>query len=859
MIPAADSGCYHCGLPIPPGVVLRMEIDGRARAMCCAGCIAVAELIGESGLNAYYRYRDAPGANPEAAAAQLDELLRYDAPALQKSFVRDGDGDARSVTLSIEGMRCAACVWLLERHLRAQPGVLEARVNLGAGRAEVSWNDAETRLSALLTEVARLGYAARPYRPDWQEAARRDEYRSALRRLVVAGLGAMQVMMYGVGLYAGALEGMGEEHRVLLRVVSGLVATPILFYSARPFFSGAWRDLHNRRLGMDVPVALALAIAYAASVYATVMRSGEVYFDSVAMFVFFLSVGRFVEMRARQRAADAVDAALRRPPETATRLAGDGAAEVVSIYELAPNDRVLVRPGETFPVDGRIVAGSGWVNESMLTGEHWPRARQAGDEVAGGTQNGESPLTVVALRTGADTAWSAIVRLVDLAGQARPGIARLADRVAHVFVPAVLTVSLATWLAWWQIDPSRAFWVALSVLVVTCPCALSLATPAALTAAAGGALRRGLLLRSGNALEVLQRTTHVVFDKTGTLTLGRFRRRGTQPLAELDDARCVALAAALERYSEHPIARAFDDVDASLLTARDVTASAGAGVEGVIDGRRLRIGAPSWVRALSSGAAAPSDSADVLLGDDLGPLCRFELEDTPRPGARETVARLRAAGLGVSVVSGDAPGAVAALAASLGIADARAAASPADKLRIVQDLQRAGAVVLMVGDGVNDAPVLGAAQVSIAMGGGTDLARSRADGVLLKEDLAAIADVVDLARATRRVMRQNLAWSISYNLLALPLAAMGHITPWWAALGMSLSSLVVVLNAVRLGRPPRDGRGAVPIARATSVTTAAQAPNGSSAMTAAPASSVRASSAPAAAGAPVRLARELAA
>ncbi|MFN2376687.1 MAG: heavy metal translocating P-type ATPase, partial [Candidatus Binatia bacterium] len=572
---AAAGDCFHCGLPIPPGVVLGAVVDGEARPMCCAGCVAVAELIGERGMTAYYRYREEPGANPEAASAMLGELLCYDQAALQKSFVRSGSGDERSATLSIEGMRCAACVWLIEKHLRRQPGVVDVAVSLGAGRAELTWREDETRLSALLAEVARLGYVARPYRPDWQEQARSDEYRSALRRLVVAGLGAMQVMMYAVGLYAGALEGIAESHRLLLRVVSGLVATPILLYSARPFFSGAWRDLRNGSLGMDVPVALALAIAYASSVYATALDTGEVYFDSVAMFVFFLSAGRFVEMLARQRAAAAVEAALRRPPETATRLTDTGASALVSIHDLVPGDRVLVRPGETFPADGRIVAGRGWVNESMLTGEHWPRDRREGDEVAGGTQNGESPLTVLALRTGADTAWSAIVRLVDLAGRSRPGLVRLADRVAHVFVPAVLLVSVGTFVVWLQREPSQAFWVALSVLVVTCPCALSLATPAALTAAAGGALRRGLLLRSGHALEVLQRTTHVVFDKTGTLTVGRFRRRAVRRLGDLEEARCLALAAALERWSEHPVARAFDDIDAGSTAAGDAASLVG--------------------------------------------------------------------------------------------------------------------------------------------------------------------------------------------------------------------------------------------------------------------------------------------
>jgi Cu2+-exporting ATPase len=824
-----NGACFHCGLPIPEGLTLSAVIDGQARAMCCPGCVAVAELIASSGLTDYYRFREEPGANPEIAAEHTRDLLRYDHEALQKSFVRAAEGSARSCTLSIDGMRCAACVWLLESRLGAHAGVTGFSVNLGAARAELTWNDKETRLSAVLAEIARLGYVARPYRPDWHEAARRDEHRSALRRLVVAGLGAMQVMMYSVGLYAGALEGMEEQYRTLLRVVSGVVATPILAYSAWPFFASASRDLRNRRLGMDVPVALALAIAYGASVYATATRSGEVYFDSVAMFVFFLSIGRFVEMRARQRAAEAVESALRRPPETATRLVDGGQSEVVPVHELAPGDRVLVRPGETFPVDGVVRRGRGWVNESMLTGEHWPRDRREGDEVAAGTQNGESPLVVAALRTGSDTAWSAVVRLVDRASLGKPAIARLADRVAHVFVPAVLVASIGTFAAWWLVDPSRAFWVALSVLVITCPCALSLATPAALTAASGGALRRGLLLRTGGALETLQRVTHVVFDKTGTLTLGRFRLRSTHLLGRASVAECLASATALERYSEHPVARAFDDPGAEPVEVKNVSARVGAGVEGTIGGRLLRIGTRRFAEELSRGLEThPLDRREVRhsfaarrlvapevhdelpgvwLGDERGLLCRFELEDEMRPLALETISRLRRLGLRVSVVSGDGAASVRALAGKLGIDDARASCTPEDKLAHVHGLQEAGHVVLMVGDGVNDAPVLGAAQVSIAMGGGTDLARSRADAVLLREDLGPVADAVEVARAARRVMRQNLGWSLTYNVVALPLACAGLVTPWWAAIGMSLSSLVVVLNAVRLGKPPRDRKG----------------------------------------------------
>lgn len=807
------TACFHCGLPVPAGVDIVAEIDGSPRPMCCMGCAAVAELIGGEGLTAFYRFRDGPSVRPETEAGVTDEQRGYDDDRLQRTFVRTGEDGLRRVTLSIDGLRCAACVWLVERHLGSRPGVREVTVSLGAGRAEVAWDPGRTRLSTVLAEVARLGYLARPYRPDWQEDARRREYHAALRRLAVAGLGAMQVMMYAVGLYAGAFEGMAAEHRQLLRVVSAMVATPILFYSARPFFSGAWRDLRNRALGMDVPVALALALAYGASLYATATRSGEVYFDSVAMFVFFLSLGRFVEMRARQRAATAVEAALRKPPAVATRLDADGRAELVPALELSPGDRVLVRAGETIPVDGRIVDGRGWVDESMLTGEHWPCSRREGDEVAGGTVNGESPLVLLALRTGADTAWSAIVRLVDAAGQARPSAVRMADRVARVFVPVVLVVAAATALAWSVVDPSRALWVALSVLVITCPCALSLATPAASTAAAGGALKLGLLLRQGQVLEDLRRVTRVVFDKTGTLTLGRLTRTGLTALRGSDVQDCLRLAAALERFSGHPIAQAFADVEASSVVVLDASAKAGAGVEGTIDGRRLRIGSPRWVAALSpAGAATVEDhESRVVLGDETGVLCRFEVEDTPRPGAREVVARLRDAGLRVTLLSGDASRAVGRLAAALGIEDARGGASPADKLGFVQECQARGEVVAMVGDGVNDAPVLGAADVSIAMAGGADLARVRADGVLLKEDLGAVADGLGLAHRMARVMRQNLAWTLVYNAAALPLAVAGLVAPWLAAIGMSLSSLFVVLNAVRLGgstAPRRQGRGA---------------------------------------------------
>ncbi|HSP96070.1 MAG TPA: heavy metal translocating P-type ATPase [Candidatus Dormibacteraeota bacterium] len=791
--------CFHCGLPIPAGIDCHAVVDGAARAMCCPGCAAVAELIVASGLADYYRYRQSPGGTPEASAAAVQELLRYDQPALQRGVVSDDGAGGRRVTLALSGLRCAACAWLIERHVQRQPGVVAMHVNLASERAELCWREGDTHLSTLLAEIDRLGYGAQPYRPDLQEASRREEYRAALRRLALAGLGAMQVMMFAVGLYAGAWQDIAPAYRDYLRLVSALVTAPIVAYAARPFFAAAWRDLRNRRVGMDVPVALAIAIAFVASLAATVLRRGEVYFDSVCMFVFLLSLARFLEMRARHRAQAAIEGALRRPPAHATLLV-DGRSEVVAAAELQPGDRVLVRPGESVPADGVVASGQGWVNEAMLTGEQWPRARRPGDRVIGGTQNGESPLEVTVERAAVDGVLAGIQRLVDRAGAEKPPVARLADRVARVFVPGVLLLAVVVVAAWWHVDPERALWVTLAVLVVSCPCALSLATPAALTAATGGLLGRGLLITRPHVLEGLHAATHVVFDKTGTLTGGRFRLLRTLPLAGRDAGAALDAARALESRSGHPIAGAFAG-DASAAVA-DAVAVAGLGVEGVVGGERYRIGNPDWVLELAGAAAASPPDAEamwILLGDARGAVAWFALEDAPRPEAARAVRALRARGLAVQMLSGDPSAAVACLAARLGIEVAVRGASPEDKLRHVRALQAGGAVVLMVGDGVNDAPVLGAAQVSVAMGGGTDLAMSRADAVLLREDLDVLPDALALAHRTRRILHQNLAWAVAYNAIALPLAALGWVTPLWAAVGMSASSLIVVLNAIRLG------------------------------------------------------------
>ncbi len=811
---AEAATCFHCELPIPRGTRFSAAIGGTPRAMCCPGCVAVAELIAASGLDAYYRYRDRPAETPAAPSPEFAlELARYDHPALQRTFVRrDADG-LRRCTLSVDGLRCGACVWLIEEALRRRPGVRDVAVNLASARAEIAWDEDATRLGTILAELARLGYRGRPYRPDWEEQARQEEYRAALWRLGLAGLGAMQVMMYAVALYAGALEGMAPVYRDLLRWVSAIVTAPVVAIAGRPFFAGAWRDLRARRIGMDFPVALAIGLTFGASLVAARIGTGDVYFESVCMFVFLLSLGRFVEMRTRHRAATTVERALRRPPACATRLGTDGCEELVGAYELAAGDRVVVKPGETIPADGRVFDGEGWVNEAMLTGEHWPQTKCRGDAVVGGTQNGESPLTIAVERAGADTTLAAVVRMVDRAGRARPRLARVADRIARVFVPRVVLVAGLAAAAWLFVDPARAPWIALAVLVVSCPCALSLATPVALTAANGALVRIGLLATREHVIEGLGETTHVVFDKTGTLTEGHVRLIRAVPVGDAAVDESLAIGRLLESRSSHPIAAAFTrcPVPARPLRTRidDVRALAGKGMEAVLDGVPYRLGVPEWAAELAPEVlpTPPADGATWVLlaaADELR--CWFELDDAVRPEAAEAVAALAALGLDVAIVSGDAAPAVERLARRLGVTTYVSRATPESKLAHVRALQARGAVVAMIGDGVNDAPGLGGAQVAIAMGGGTDLARTRADAVLLREDLRALPSAVRVARRTRRVIRENLAWALAYNAIAVPLAALGLVPPYLAALGMSASSLVVTANAWKLGlRRSRDG------------------------------------------------------
>jgi Cu2+-exporting ATPase len=814
---ASDSSCFHCGLANPAGRRWLAPIRGAERAFCCAGCMAVAQTIHDAGLERFYAARTALLAPPDRTESS-DEWARHEEAAVAAGLVRSVDAERSEASLLLEGLTCGACVWLIEAWLARQTGIERCSVNFATRRARVVWRNAQTRLATILRAIAAIGYRAHPYDPARREALARAEQRTLLARMAVALLAMMQVMMLAVPTYVSS-DGVAAEHRALLDWASLTLTLPVLVYSAAPFFRGALRDLAMRRLGMDVPVALGLAAAFAASAWSTLVAGGPVYYDSVTMFVALLLVARYVELAARQRAGEAIESVARARPALAERLADfphDRATSTVSAAKLARGDHVLVRPGAVVPADGDVVEGRSHVEEAVLTGESWPRPKASGDGVLAGAVNRDGALVVRVTAAGEATRLAAVLRLVEHAAAERPRVARIADRVAACFIGALLALAAATAFAWWHVEPSRALAVTFALLVVSCPCALSLATPAAIAAAVGALSRRQVVFAKADALETLARVTHVVLDKTGTLTTGRVRLQACWLHDPGREPEILARAAALEATSEHPIALAIRDAARDVSSAATDTAIAtGQGVEGTIEGARYRIGSAAFVSELA-GALPPSASAFiaardatatiVALGSARGVDAVFALGDTLRPAARDLIEALRARGIVPMLLSGDRAEAAEAIGRTLGIAQARGGLSPDDKRGIILELQRCGAVVAMVGDGINDAPGLAQAQVSVSLGSATPLAQWTADVVVLSDALPRIADAIAHARRAFGVVRQNLAWAFAYNAIAIPAAAFGLVTPLVAAIGMSASSLVVVLNALRVARIEPLGR-----------------------------------------------------
>jgi len=783
-----DKACYHCGEEVPANTNFIVEILDQEREMCCPGCQSVAETIVESGLVSYYQYRTAPAEKADLVPEQLRNLIHYDNEEVQDEFVRVNENSAE-VTLSLEGVSCAACAWLIEKQLAHHQGVLSIRVNTTTNRALLSWDKTQAKLSELLASIHQLGYKAAPFEADNQEAAYHRQMKQYLYRLGIAGLATMQVMMLAVALYLEVFGDLDSEFKQYFRIVSLIFATPVLLYSALPFYLNAWRSLRGRTLGMDVPVSIALIFAYVASFVATVTENGEVFFESISMFTFFLLLGRFLEMRARRQAAAASANLLKLVPAMATRLDGDQ----TPVKSLVVGDKIRVLPGEHVPADGVVLKGRIHINESMLTGESVPVVKQQGDKVYAGTLNGDESFELEVSSKKSDSMISHIVRLQDEAQMSKPKIAQIADVVARYFVAAILIIAAGTWFYWHQSKPEDAFWIMLAVLVATCPCALSLATPTAITCATSRLGNLGILLRKGHVFETLCKVNHLVIDKTGTLTEGNIEICRVETHAELDEQYCLAIAASMEQHANHPIAKAFGRYLTPEIAATEVENLIGFGVQAQHNGQDYKLGSAKFVL----GHIPENSSPSVYLSVNGVHQATFYYQDPIRKESQALISWLAETGVKTTLLTGDSLANAKPVAKAMGIESIVASASPADKLEFLSTLD-SDEVSLMVGDGINDAPTLAGAHLSVAMGGGTDVAKASADMVLLGDKLDRLIIARQLALKTRKIIRENLAWSLGYNLLILPLAVAGLVAPYIAVVGMSASSIIVVSNSLRL-------------------------------------------------------------
>ena len=721
-------------------------------------------------------------------------------PRLQEQVLRPRRDGRSDIVLRVDGLDDARRALHVEQVIAALPGVARVSLERAARRARVVLDSRRTPLPALLDAFAAAGCPARPLHTDAIDDPRRREAHASLKRLLVAGLFAMQAMMFATVLYVGAFDDVDSLTRELFRWLGLLSATPVVGYAALPFFRGAVHDLHARRLGTDVPVALAMALIYGASAVAALRGSGEVYFDSVSMFVFVLLLGRHLEMRARHRNGALGDAAIEATPLTAERRRADGGLELVAAAELEAGDHVHVGEGGVVPADGTVDNAGVRVDQALLSGEARPQYRRHGDDVAAGSVVVEGPLELRVVRSGA---CGTLARIGALATHARDGRRRLrgSDAAARRFVSRVLVLTAGTALFWLWHDATRAFDAAVAVLVVACPCAFALAAPAATTRALGALAARGVLVADALALHTLARADHAVFDKTGTLTRPCLDMAAIEPLRGDRREDVLRLAAALARESSHPAARAVYAAagDMPLPRARHVEIVAGGGIRGEVEGRALQLGRCGFARVAATAAADSDDTDALVLADADGALARLHLDERLRDDAVATLHALGADGMSLQIASGDAPVRVARVAGQTGIDDWQARQRPADKLQQVAARRRQGAVVLAVGDGSNDAPVLAGADVSAALAGGTALAQAHADILLLGDRLAGLPLARRIARRAGTVLAQNRTGALAYNLCAVPFAAAGLVPPWLAAIGMSLSSLAVVLNAWRIG------------------------------------------------------------
>lgn len=796
-----STSCFHCGEIVPTGIDLSVTIFNQAQPMCCIGCQAVAQTIVDNKLTDYYKFRTdlAPKSTP-LVPEQLKKHQLLDDNALQSEFTHTS-GDTTETILTVDGISCAACAWLIEMKLTQLKGIEHVSVNATSLRATVKWLSNTIKLSEILAEIERIGYHALPFKASDVEQLNQKQSKNFIKRLGISGILMMQVMMIAIGLYFGAFSDMSAHNLVYLRYTSLFLTTPIIFYGAWPFYVGALNALKAKRLSMDVPVSIAILLAFSASAWATISQQGEVYFESVSMFTFLLLIGKFLEFRARSRAAQMSANLLKLMPMTATKLS-NGSEQFVAAKKLTAGDQVIIKPGETVPADGQIIFGSSQLNEAMLSGEQRPVSKSIGDKVFAGTINSDGNLTVEVKQASTNSFLSQLIRLSESAQAHKPKIAQLSDKIAQYFVALILFTATGTAIYWQQHLPSEAFWITLSVLVATCPCALSLATPTALTCATTRLNKDGIMIKSAHVMETMPIVTTFAFDKTGTLTQGEFTLSQVYRLDNhFTEKQLLTYAAALEAHSEHPIAKAFADARDFSVTADKVTVHSGVGVSGIVEQHKIEIGKAAWLLAKDK---CTSDSlrkklinAQVLMTINDQLIAAFYLSDHIRADAPQVISQLTDLNINTVMLSGDNNAGCQDVAKQLNFNQVHSGLTAQEKMQVVNQTQTQQTLA-MVGDGVNDSPVFSAAHVAIAMGSGTDVAKSGADVILLNNRLSSLMRLRKVAIATKSIIKQNYCWAFGYNAIVLPLAVCGFITPYMAVIGMSASSIIVVTNSLRL-------------------------------------------------------------
>ena len=803
-------GCFHCGLPISAGVHFHSCLEGAERDFCCLGCQSVCAAIFEAGLQSYYQ-RTPEGALLGPPPEPPKDIEIYDFDEVQQEFITCS-GDLRDIHLLVEGIHCAACVWLIERGLLREAGVQLANVNLAAKRIHLRWDNNQNKLSNLIRALAKIGYSAVPYDPENAEGVIKKANRSMLFRLFFAGFAMMNLIWISIALYSGANKG---EFREFFHWMGFALATPTLLYAGYPFYRGAMGGLRAWRLTMDLPIAIGLSVTYAYSTYITVKANtvGEVYFDTVTNLIFVILIGRYLEGMFRHQALSATKRLMELQPRVATVIQ-DGKEQMIPTRGVKLGDHVMIKPGYTVPVDGVVLEGHSTVDESMLSGESVPVSKSVGAKVFAGTVNTNGALLVEVISTLQNTTLSKIIRLVEEAQSSKAPIQRLADSIVPWFVLVTMICATLTFFIWNTENFEIALMAATSVLIITCPCALGMATPMSIAVASGLGAKYGILVKNGLVLETLSKVNHFVFDKTGTLTEGKLsvaHMHAAPNIAGNDILRC---AAAVERYSEHGAAKAIiAEAEAHKLNYRDITvqgfnATAGLGVQADVNGETVFLGSAEWL--IRSGIALNAElqvqaheleaQAMSCVHCSIGNshVAVFALADKLRDDAQQLVNELRASGIGMTLLSGDRKAVAEAIARQLGGMEVIAEVLPQDKDQVIQRLQQEGKVVAMVGDGVNDAPALIRADVGIALGSGTDVSVESADIVLMHNGLDKVRLATLLSRRTLLTIKQNIGLSFVYNAIMVPLAMMAKVNPLVAAITMPISSLAVIGNAARI-------------------------------------------------------------